>query len=64
MTKEDTQATIAALIEERRGYVAREEAERVAQVDAQLKALGHEAQKPSQRASNRPSQRRKDASKR
>lgn len=64
MTKEDTQATIAALLEERRGYVVRSEDERVAQVDAQLRALGHGAKRPSERASSRPSQKKAQASSR
>lgn len=59
MTKEDREATISALIEERRGYVLRGEEERVALVDAELRRLGHEAKKPSARASRRPSQRRR-----
>lgn len=57
MTKEDQKATIAALLEERRGYMLREETDRVAQVDAQLKVLGHDAEKASKRAQRRPAQR-------
>lgn len=57
MTKEDEKATIAALLEERRGYELRGEDERVAQVDAQLKHLGHDAEKASKRAARRPAQR-------
>jgi hypothetical protein len=62
VTKEEKQATIGALLEERRGYELRGEDDRVAQVDAQLKALGHEARKPAARAETRPS--RKASSKR
>lgn len=72
MTKEQDQSRIAALLHERRGYELRavgaeedgdEEAlaaakDRVKQVDAELKRLGHEAKKPSERASRRPSQRK------
>lgn len=54
MTKEQDKATISALLEERRGYVNRGDDDRVAQVDAQLKALGAAAEKPSQRAQKRP----------
>lgn len=57
MSKEDDQATIAALLEERRGYALRGDEDRVAQVDAQLKALGHGAQKRSAKAEKRPSSR-------
>ena len=71
VTKEEQQATIAGLLEERKGYVVRvldaeEHADaerakamndRVAQVDAELKRLGASAEKPSKRASSRPAQR-------
>ena len=53
MTKEETQATISALLEERRGYVLRGDEQRLAQVDAQLRALGASAEKPATRASRR-----------
>ena len=56
MTKEEQKATIAALLEERRGYVNRGEDARVAEVDKQLKALGHGAQKRSSQAEKRPSE--------
>lgn len=39
MTGEDRSATVRALLEERRGYVARGYVERVALVDAQLSQL-------------------------
>ena len=58
MTKEDEKATIASLLEERRGYALRGLDDRVAQVDAQLKALAYDAEKPSKRASRRPAQRK------
>ena len=57
MTKEDEKATIAALLEERRGYVLRGETDRVVQVDAQLRHLGHDAEKPASRATRRPASR-------
>jgi hypothetical protein len=76
MTKEDRKATISALLEEKRGYqlraLAAEEAGdedavalakmRSAGVDAQLRTLGANAEKPASRAQRRPSQ--KEASKR
>ena len=69
MTKEQQKATIQALLQERHGYELRvvgaeedgnEEAlaaatERIKQVDAELRKLGHEASKPASRASRRPS---------
>lgn len=54
MTKEEKEASIKALLEERRGYVLRGLDDRVAAVDEQLKALGHQAKKPSERAQRRP----------
>lgn len=54
MTKEETDAQIKALLEERRGYVNRGEDDRVAQVDKELKRLGAAAEKPSTRAQKRP----------
>lgn len=68
MTKEQEKSTIAALVEERRGYEVRavgaEEAgddealaaakDRVAQVDAELKKLGAAATKASTRSEKRP----------
>jgi hypothetical protein len=54
VSKEDDKATIAALLEERRGYEMRGQADRVAQVDRQLSALGHNAAKASARAEKRP----------
>lgn len=53
-TNEEKKAMIAALLEERRGYVNRGDDDRVAQVDAQLRRLGGSAEKPSQRAQRRP----------
>lgn len=58
MSKEDDQATIKALLEERRGYVLRGEDNRVAAVDAQLKALGASAEKKSVRAQKRPAEKK------
>jgi len=56
-TVEEKKATIRALIEERRGYVMRGLDDRVAAVDAQLRRLGASAEKPVQRASQRPASR-------
>lgn len=56
MTNEENKATISALLEERKGYERRGESKRVAEVDAQLKALGAGAEKPSKRAQKRPAQ--------
>lgn len=71
MTKEQEQRFISALLEERAAYERRasgaeadgdEEAaaaakERLSQVSAELARLGHEAQKPSERAVRRPGRR-------
>lgn len=53
-TNEQRAAQIRALLKERAGYVTRGLEDRVALVDAQLRALGHEAEKPSERAEKRP----------
>lgn len=58
MTNEDQEATIQALLHERRGYEVHGDKDGVRQVDEQLKRLGHEAEKPQQRASKRPAQRK------
>lgn len=72
MTKEDDKASIAALLEEKRGYELRAASyaeageddalaaikERIKNVDDQLKALGHGAQKRSAKAEKRPSRSR------
>ena len=55
MTNEEQADTIRALLHEREGYVARGQADRVKLVDKELARLGHEAEKPSQRAQKRPS---------
>jgi len=47
---------IDALLEERRGYVARGLANRVAAVDAQLALLGHKVAKPTERADSAPAE--------
>lgn len=57
MTKNEQGQTIAALLEERRGYVVRGLDDRVALVDAKLREIGHQAAKPSSRAERRPSSR-------
>lgn len=48
-TREQDEALVAALLEERRGYELRGAAERVAEVDAQLKRLGHSTPKPKRK---------------
>lgn len=55
MTEEQRAGKIRALVEERRGYVARGLPDRVAQVDAALRELGAEGVAPAQRAEKRPS---------
>lgn len=57
MTKEEKEASIKALLEERRGYLTRGEDERVAAVDAELKRLGAGAETASKKATRRPSSR-------
>lgn len=56
-TKQEREATIKALLRERKGYEERGLSGRVADVDAQLKVLGAEARKPSQRSEQRPAAR-------
>ena len=63
MSKEDDQTTIAALLQERRGYVNRGLDDRVAAIDAELKKLGHQAETKQKRASTRPAA-KKDTEKR
>ena len=58
MTSEQRAAQIAALIEERRGYQQRGDTARMADVDAELRALGHEGTTPVARAEKRPRQRK------
>lgn len=62
MTNEEEKSKIAALLEERAGYERAGRKDRVAAVDAELKHLGHVAEKPVERAAKRPAQ--KQASKR
>lgn len=50
MTKEQQQAYIAALIREREGYERFGMTDRVADVDAELKRVGHKAKAPARRA--------------
>lgn len=45
--------TIQALLEERRGYETQGLAERVAEVDAELRRLGADAAPPAKRAARR-----------
>lgn len=58
ITDDDRQARITALIEERRGYEQRGLTERVAEVDAELRAYGAEGAAPAKRAAKRPSSRK------
>lgn len=51
---EMTAAYIAGLLEERRGYVAKGDDAAVAEVDAELKRVGHKAKAPAKRATKRP----------
>lgn len=53
LTDEQRAAQIAALIEERRGYEIHGQKDRVAEVDAVLSHLGHQAQAPAKRAQTR-----------
>jgi hypothetical protein len=53
VTNEERKATIAGLIEERRGCEARGLTDRVAQIDKRLRELGAEGQPPAKRASKR-----------
>ena len=53
MTDEQRKAKIAALLEERRGYVSRGLLNRAAQVDEQLRLLGAEGAPPVKRAERR-----------
>jgi hypothetical protein len=48
-----TRETIAALLEERRGYEQRGEDAKIKEVDAELKRLGHKGSKRADRASTR-----------
>ena len=54
-TDEDVQTreTIAALLEERRGYEQHGKDEKVAEVNAELKRLGHKGKAPAKRATTR-----------
>lgn len=70
VTNEEKKSMIAALLEERAGYEKRvlraeeeedeekvkEAKERVAGVNASLRALGEKAEKPAERAQKRPAQ--------
>ena len=53
MTDQQREAQIRALVEERRGYVARGEQSRVDLVDKALRDLGAEGAAPVKRASTR-----------
>lgn len=58
MTSEQRTNLINALIEERRGYELRGDTSRVEDVDAELRALGHEGTTPAARAEKRPRNRK------
>lgn len=62
MTNEEEKTKIAALLEERAGYERAGRKDRVADVDAELKKIGYQAEKPVERAAKRPAQ--KQASRR
>ena len=53
MTAEERKNLIAALIEERRGYVLRGQTDRVEQVNAELRRLGAEGKPPAKRSTKR-----------
>lgn len=54
MTDQERKAKISALLEERRGYEQRGLDDRVAAVDASLRALGAGGRAPAKRAEKRP----------
>mgnify|MGYP001592054760 CR=1 FL=1 len=64
MTDEQRNAQIVALLEERRGCELQEKTDRLAEIDAQLRWLGGEAVASRERATRRPSQARRKATKR
>ena len=53
-TKEQEAAQIVALVRERDGYAQRGLTDRVAEVDKELRRLGHKASAPAKRAEKRP----------
>ena len=59
MTDEEKAARIAALIREREGYERRSMDDRVAAINADLRALGENASTPAARAAKRPAATRK-----
>lgn len=61
MTNEQRTETIQALIAERTGHVLYNRPDRVKDVDAELRRLGHAAGTPAQRAEQRPSTRTRKA---
>jgi hypothetical protein len=64
MTNEERAAYIAAMIEERRGTVARGMDDRTAAIDAELARVGHEGATPAKRAAKRPAATTRTAAKR
>lgn len=59
MTNEQRQSYIKGLLHERHMYAKRGDEDGVAQVNEQLRRLGHEASTPQQRAERRPAKRDK-----
>lgn len=54
MTNEQRQAYIAALLDERRAMEQHGKDDRVAAINAELAAVGHEGATPAKRAAKRP----------
>jgi hypothetical protein len=61
VTNEQRKTYITGLIEERRGYANRGLDDKVAEVDAELRRMGHEASVPQERAERRPAARKRKA---
>lgn len=59
MTNEERTNQITALIHERRLYESAGRTDRVAEVDAELRKLGHEGATPQKRSERRPAGRAK-----
>lgn len=58
MNEAEKAEKIAALLDEKRGYEMRGLTDRVAAVDAELRAIGAEGAPPAKRAAKRPSTRK------
>jgi hypothetical protein len=61
MSDEQRKSYIAALIEERDGYLASGKADRAAEVDAELSRMGEGGSAPAARAEKRPRTRKTKA---